>query len=104
METNLAFWFSILEVPFLAICVIFSFLTAKSLRGGAFGRGMTFIDWGFLIMAIGHIHMQSQHYFNFDVFAYLLPSPFDEVAWYIALVCTWALSGFGFYHIYRASK
>ena len=98
------YWFGIMELPFLFISVFFAFMTAYALRGGKFGKGMTFMAWGFLVMAIGHLHMQIEHYYGFNLFKSLLGSFSGSIAWFIALIVTWGLSGLGFYSIYKASK
>jgi hypothetical protein len=102
--SNMSRWFGVMELPFLFIAVLFAFLTAYALKGGRFGKGMTFMAWGFLVMAIGHLHMQIEHYYGVNIFKYLLGSMSGSIAWFVALVTTWGLSGLGFYSIYKASK
>jgi hypothetical protein len=101
---NAGYWFGIMELPFLFIAVVFAFMTAHSLKGGKFGRGMTFMAWGFLVMAVGHLHMQIEHYYGYNLFQSVLGKMYGTIAWFIALVLTWGLSGMGFYSIYKASK
>jgi hypothetical protein len=101
---NMGYWFGVMELPFLFISVFFAFLTAYALRGGKFGKGMTFMAWGFLVMAIGHLHMQIEHYYGFNLFKSILGQLSGSIAWFIALIVTWGLSGLGFYSIYKASK
>jgi len=98
------YWFGIMELPFLFISVFFAFMTANSLKGGKFGKGMTFMAWGFLVMAVGHLHMQIEHVYGFNLFKTLLGSFSGSIAWFVALIVTWGLSGLGFYSIYKASK
>jgi hypothetical protein len=98
------YWFGVMELPFLFISVFFAFMTAYALRGGKFGKGMTFMAWGFLVMAVGHLHMQIEHYYGFNLFKSLLGSFSGSIAWFLALIVTWGLSGLGFYSIYKASK
>lgn len=98
------YWFGVMELPFLFISVFFAFMTAYALRGGKFGKGMTYMAWGFLVMAIGHLHMQIEHYYGFNLFKSILGSFSGSIAWFIALIVTWGLSGLGFYSIYKASK
>ncbi|HEY4290997.1 MAG TPA: hypothetical protein VGN00_28040 [Puia sp.] len=102
--SNMSYWFGIMELPFLFIAVFFAFLTAYALRGGRFGKGMTYMAWGFLVMAIGHLHMQIEHYYGFNLFKSLLGQLSGSIAWFIALILTWGLSGLGFYSIYKASR
>ncbi|MEM7368651.1 MAG: hypothetical protein AAF587_08595 [Bacteroidota bacterium] len=97
-------WFGILELPFLLVCIYFSFRTAASLKGGIFGNGMKLLAWGFLVMAIGHLNMQMSHHFGFDLFVWAFPDPLDTIFWYLALITTWFLSALGFIRIYHASK
>lgn len=102
--SNMSYWFGMMELPFLFIAVLFAFLTAHALKGGRFGKGMTFMAWGFLVMAIGHLHMQIEHYYGINILKDLLGSMSGSIAWFVALVVTWGLSGLGFYSIYKASK
>jgi hypothetical protein len=101
---NASYWFAVMELPFLFISVVFAFLTAYALKGGKFGKGMNFMAWGFLVMAIGHLHMQIEHYYGINIFKSLLGEISGSIAWFAALIVTWALSGAGFYSIYKASK
>ena len=96
--------FGLLELPFLLVGVVFAFMTAGALRGGVFGRGMTLVAWGFLVMAIGHIHMQLTDLFGINLFASVLGDTGGTLAWVAALVVTWGLSGLGFYSMYRVSR
>lgn len=96
--------FGLLEMPFLAIALIFSFLTATQLKGGKFGSGMTFLAWGFVVMALGHLHMQISHIFDYNIFQTIFGKSIGNYIWYVALILTWALSAFGFYKIYKACK
>jgi hypothetical protein len=98
------YWFGVMELPFLFISVFFAFLTAYALKGGKFGKGMKFMAWGFLVMAVGHLHMQVEHFYGFNLFKYLLGQAGGSIAWFIALVVTWGLSGLGFWSMYKASK
>lgn len=98
------YWFGVMELPFLFISVFFAFMTAYALRGGKFGKGMSFMAWGFLVMAVGHLHMQIEHYYGFNLFRFLLGQFSGSVAWFLALILTWGLSGLGFWSIYKASK
>jgi hypothetical protein len=103
-SSNMGYWFGVMELPFLFISVFFAFLTAYALRGGKFGKGMTFMAWGFLVMAVGHLHMQIEHYYGFNLFKTLFGQLSGSIAWFIALIVTWGLSGLGFWSIYKASK
>lgn len=96
--------FGALELPFLFLCIFFAFKTASALKGGVFGKGMHLMAWGFLVMAVGHLHMQIDHFFGFNLFNTLMGNTMGQIAWFIALVITWTLSGLGFYNIYKASK
>ena len=102
--SNMSYWFGVMELPFLFIAVFFAFLTAYALKGGRFGKGMTYMAWGFLVMAVGHLHMQIEHYYGINIFKSILGQMSGTIAWFIALVVTWGLSGMGFYSIYKASK
>ncbi|MDP4150584.1 MAG: hypothetical protein Q8927_12090 [Bacteroidota bacterium] len=97
-------WFGFMELPFLFISVFFAFLTANSLKGGKFGKGMKLMAWGFLVMAVGHLHMQIEHFYGYNLFQSLLGQTFGRVAWFLALILTWGLTGLGFYSIYKSSK
>lgn len=102
--SNMSYWFGVMELPFLFIAVFFAFLTAYALRGGRFGKGMTYMAWGFLVMAVGHLHMQIEHYYGINIFKTVLGQLSGSIAWFIALMVTWGLSGMGFYSIYKASR
>ena len=97
-------FFGVLELPFLFAAVIFAFVTARALKGGIFGKGMALMAWGFLVMGVGHLHMQVEHFLHFKLFATLFGGTGGQIAWIIALLVTWSLSGLGFYKMYRASK
>ena len=99
-------WFGIFELPFLFLCVVYAFKTARALKGGILGKGMMLMAWGFLVMAIGHLNMQAIHHFgkDFDLFYHLFGSVGGTIVWFIALIITWSLSGLGFYNIYKVSK
>ncbi len=96
--------FGLLEMPFLAIALVFSFLTATRLKGGKFGSGMTLLAWGFVVMALGHLHMQIAHIFNYNIFKNIFGGTLGNYIWFFALILTWGLSALGFYKIYKASK
>ncbi len=98
------FWFSLLEIPFLLLCIVYAFLTASKLKGGKFGSGMNLLAWGFIVMAVGHIHMQIDHFFGLNLFNELFGDTMGKVIWVTALIITWTLSAIGFIRIYRASK
>lgn len=101
---DITFWFAILEIPFLLICIYYSFKTAQILKGGILGIGMTFLAWGFLVMGIGHVIMQLKHFFNYDLLQVLFGYNGGAIAWFIALSTTWGLSAFGFYKMYSVGK
>ncbi len=96
--------FGILELPFLLIAVVFAFLVAGKLKGGAFGTGMSFLAWGFLVMAVGHLAMQTARFTGVDIFATVFGPVLGDAIWIVALAITWALSAYGFYRIYRAAS
>lgn len=96
--------FGVLELPFLLLCVYFAFRTAVALKGGVFGHGMMLLAFGFSVMAIGHAHMQVEHYFGVNLFNSMMGESMGRAAWIAALLTTWALSGIGFYQILRASR
>jgi hypothetical protein len=97
-------WFALFEIPVLCMTIFFSFLTADALKGGLLGRGMNLVAWGFLVMAVGHLHMQVEHLFHYNLFTGLFGKPGGSIAWFTALTITWGLLGVGFYSIYKASK
>lgn len=101
---NLVIWFGILELPFLLLCIIYSFRTAVALRGGIFGKGMNLLAWGFLVMAVGHLAMQITHITGFDIFRDVLGNLPGSITWFIALMVTWSLSAIGFYQIHKVSR
>jgi hypothetical protein len=96
--------YALVELPALVIAVVFGFLTARALRGGRLGEGMGLIAWGFLVMAVGHLHMQGEALFGFNLFAMIFGEPLGNGVWILALMVTWTLTGLGFYRLYRASS
>jgi len=55
-------------------------------------------------MALGHLHMQIAHIFNYNIFKSLFGNVVGNYIWFVALIITWGLSAYGFYKIYGASK
>lgn len=101
---KLSHWSGLMELPFLLISIGFAFATAHALKGGKFGKGMNLIAWGFLVMAVGHLHMQVEHFYGFNLFKYIFGELGGTLAWFVALLITWGFSGMGFYSILKASK
>ena len=101
---NISYWSGVMELPFLFISLFFAFSTANALKGGRFGKGMNLLAWGFLVMAVGHLHMQAEHFYGFNLFKTIFGAVGGSIAWFVALVVTWGFSGMGFYSIYKASK
>ena len=97
-------WTGIIELPFLLLSVFFAFATAAKLKDGRFGKGMKLLAWGFLVMAVGHLHMQVQQFTGINVFGKLLGKNLGSLAWSLALLMTWGLSALGLYYIYNSSK
>ena len=97
-------WTAILELPFLLVSVFFAFATAAKMKDGKFGKGMKLLAWGFLVMAVGHLHMQVQQFTGINLFEYLLGKKSGSIAWSSALLVTWGLSALGLYYIYNASR
>ena len=97
-------WFSLLEIPFLIFVIVLSFIVANSLKGGKFGSGMSLLAWGFLVMAVGHAHMQVEHITGYNLFNDLFGNVGGKIAWFSALLVTWGLSALGFIKIYKASR
>lgn len=96
-------YLNLLELPFLAVAIFYSFLTAAALRGGIFGHGMFLMAWGMLVMAAGHILMMLNTYFGTDVL-HAVFGGLGTILWVCALMLTWALMGIGLHRIYAASK
>ncbi len=103
-SNSFVLWFGFLELPFLALCIFFAFRTANALKGGVFGAGMALMAWGFLVMGVGHLHLQFASLTGINIFNQLLGQAGGTTIWIIALIITWTLSGLGFYNIYRASR
>lgn len=93
-----------IRTTLLLVCIVYSFKTAQTLKGGVFGKGMVYLAWGFLVMAVGHLSLQITNFFGIDIFEALLSQPLGKIAWFAALMTTWGLSAYGFYKIYQASK
>lgn len=96
--------FGLLELPFLITAVVFAFRVAAKLEGGAFGAGMFFLAWGFLVMAVGHLIMQIERFTHIDLFASVFGSTLGDILWIVVLAITWSLSAYGFLRIYRAAS
>lgn len=94
----------LLEIPFLAVAIGYSLRTASALKGGVFGRGMTLMAGGLVVMAIGHIIMMLEMYFGINVLDLVFGSVLGGILWVAALVLSWGLMGVGFHSIYAASK
>lgn len=103
-QSALEVWFGVLELPFLFLCMYFALRTAGALKGGIFGKGMALMAWGFVVMAVGHMHMQIDHFFGLNIFNSLFGSTVGQVTWIVALMVTWTLSGLGFYYIFKAAR
>lgn len=101
---KISYWSGVMELPFLLISVFFAFATARALKGGRFGKGMNLIAWGFVVMAIGHLHMQIEHFYGYNIFKSLMGETIGTLAWFIALIITWGFSGLGFYSILKSSR
>lgn len=101
---KISYWSGIMELPFLLISVFFAFATARALKGGRFGKGMNLIAWGFVVMAIGHLHMQIEHFYGYNIFKSFLGDTMGTLAWFVALIVTWGFSGLGFYSILKSSR
>ena len=101
---KISYWSGVMELPFLLISVFFAFATARALKGGRFGKGMNLIAWGFVVMAIGHLHMQIEHFYGYNIFKSLMGETMGTLAWFIALIITWGFSGLGFYSILKSSR
>ena len=96
--------FGLAELPFLLLAVCFALATATALKGGAFGRGMGLIAWGFLVMAVGHLHMLVERIWGFNVFTSLFGISGGAIVWIVGLIASWTLSWLGFHSIYKAGK
>lgn len=101
---KISYWSGIMELPFLLISVFFAFATARALKGGRFGKGMNLIAWGFVVMAIGHLHMQIEHFYGYNIFKNILGDTLGTLIWFVALIITWGFSGLGFYSILKSSR
>lgn len=96
--------FGMLELPFLFTAVVLAFMVAIKLRYSAFGRGMLYVAWGFVVMAIGHVHMLIEQSAHVNLLDSLLGALWGPIVWIVALMVTWALSAYGFLRIYWAAK
>src|SRR5438270_5085338 len=83
---KIGYWSGLMELPFLVISVVFAFATARALKGGKFGKGMNLIAWGFVVMALGHLHMQIEHFYGFNIFKSVLGNIAGTLVWFMALI------------------
>ena len=104
------FRFQLLEIPFLFLTVVFAVLAAILLRSAEqvidtkkISRGMLALAVGYIIMGIGHLVMQANRLLNINVFNSLFGDVGGVIAWYTALMLTWASSSLGFFWIIRSS-
>lgn len=104
LDLNSSIILSLMELPFLGVATGYSFRTARALKGGIFGRGMSLMAWGLLVMAIGHLLMISDTYFGVNVLTATLGIFIGNVVWVAALILSWALMGVGLNSIYVASR
>lgn len=103
-NTDEAKVFGMIEFSLLLIATALSFMTARILRGGKVGNGMIFLAIGFSIMALGHLHIQIEHIFGYNLPKELMGITAGNYAWYLAMLLTWLFSAVGFYKIYKASR
>ncbi|WP_447602988.1 PAS domain S-box protein [Nitrospira sp. Nam80] len=94
-------WLVLLELPFLLLATIFSFLTARRTKNSLVGNGMVFIATGSLIMASGHVIMIVDGILQQHILADVFGKASGASAWLLALSSSWLLYGFGFYKIYQ---
>jgi hypothetical protein len=94
----------LLEIPFLAVALLYSWRTASALHGGIFGRGMGLIAAGTLVMGIGHLLMLAHTALGVDLLSVVFGGTLGGVFWVIALLASWGLTGIGFHSIYKASR
>ena len=97
-------WFVIMELPLMIFSVFFAFATAAKMKHAQFQRGMKLIAWGFLVMAIGHAHMQFEHFTGINLFETVLGETGGHIAWVIGLLSTWGLSALGLYTIFKCAE
>jgi len=95
---------SALELPFLLIAVFFAFRTAAAMQGGVFGKGMMWVAIGSTVMAIGHINLAVNSIWGINLINLLFGDQIGPIVFVIALVLTWAFSGYGFYLFYKTSR
>jgi hypothetical protein len=94
----------LLEIPFLAVALLYSWRTASALHGGIFGRGMGMIAAGMLVMGVGHLLMLAHAALGIDVLSAVFGGTLGSIFWVIALLASWGLTGTGFHSIYKASR
>jgi hypothetical protein len=101
---NDAQWFGIIELPFLLVSVFFAFATAHKFRKSRLGIGMRYLAWSFVVMAVGHLHMQVEQFTGINIFKSLLGANAGLFIWSVALLTTWGLSAAGLYSIYKVGR
>lgn len=84
------------EIPFIIFAVFVAFKMARAHRAGAYRKGMLFIAWGFVVMAIGHLHLQIEDIYGTNIFSQIFGKIGGRIAWISALIVTWSLAGYGF--------
>ena len=92
-------WLQLLELCFLLTAVCCSFYTALALQSAERGqistqrlsRAMFVLAVSFLIMGVGHLHMQWLHLTGVNLFQYYFGEVWGDRLWLMALTLTWLL-------------
>jgi len=96
---TLTSWLQLLELCFLLTAVCCSFYTALVLQAAERGqistqrlaRAMFVLAFSFLIMGVGHLHMQWLHLTGINLFHRYLGVLWGDRLWLLALMLTWLL-------------
>ncbi len=92
-------WLQLLELCFLLTAVCSSFYTALVLQSAETGqistqrlaRAMFVLAFSFLIMGVGHLHMQWLHLTGTNLFHHYFGVTWGDRLWLAALMLTWLL-------------
>lgn len=94
-------WAELIDVPLWALSAVFVFRIAFSFRGGAVGRGASWVGWALTLVAAGKALRAGFILLQWDR---LFAAETGQLAWGLILALAWALAGLGIYEFYRAGR
>jgi hypothetical protein len=89
------------EIPFFVATVILTFLASRKMRGGRFGRGMSFLMYGMIMMITAHVHLIILRMFNISVFHEIFGLVIGTLLLGVFLLTMWTFFILGFLSFIR---